>query len=538
MNKQSYLLLFFVLFIKTLSAQQPIAKPSPTDTTRIIQIIQGKSLREKFIDSNNIFQTIAGNVILKEGFTTFNCDSATINKKTNIVEAYGNIHINQNDSIHTYAQYLKYIGNERIAFLKNNVKLTDKKGILLTNDFEYNLATGIGKYQNGGKVINGKTILTSEEGVYYSDTKDVYFKKNVHLVDPKYDIKNDSLLYNTQTQIATFISETFIKSKNGGDIYTKEGTYDLKNGKAYFGQRTIIKDSTRTYVSDNSAYDEVSGIAQLEGNAIIKDSANGYSILGNQIFLNKNNNSFLATRKPVLIFKGDGKDSTFISADTLFSGIKARDTLLVKDSIIVDTIVSNKIISNNADTSVRYFLAFHHVRIFNDSLQAVCDSLFYSSQDSVFKLFDNPVIFSNKSEISGDTIYLFSKNRKMDRLYVFDNGIIISKANHLMYNQIAGKTINGYFTDGSLEFMRVKGQPAESIFYPQDNDSAYTGMNRAKSDVIDAFFHDKSLNKVAFINDVDGDLYPINQIPEDKKYLKNFLWQEEKRPKNKFELFE
>ena len=66
----------------------------------------------------------------------------------------------------------------------------------------------------------------------------------------------------------------------------------------------------------------------------------------------------------------------------------------------------------------------------------------------------------------------------------------------------------------------------------------YSGMNRAKSDVIDAFFHDKSLNKVAFINDVDGDLYTINQIPEDKKYLKNFLWQEEKRPKNKFELFE
>lgn len=608
-------LFFILIFIATnqIAIAQINLAPTPTaDTVRLIQILQGQSLREKMIDSIP-FQTIAINVILKESQTLFNCDSAAINKLSNVMEAFGNIHINQKDSIHTYSQYLKYIGADRIAYLKKDVKLTDNKGTLFTQELEYDLKTNIGKYKNGGKVINGKTLLTSDEGVYYADTKDVYFKKNVRLIDPKYDITSDSLLYNTQTQVVTFITNTHIKTKEGGDIYTNNGNYDLKNGKAYFGNRTVFKDSTRTYVADNVAYDEKSGIAQLEGNAVIRDSLNGYSITGNQIYLNKITNSFLATRKPVLIFKGEGNDSTFIAADTLFSGILKKDStgktvpaikdtlkktlivdendfaqpateilkdssknILTKDSIVIKTKVdsisinknnivildtslaivktknnlkNNKAVKQEAikkdtsinisgDTTIRYFQAFHNVRIFNDSLQAVCDSLFYSSEDSVFRLYKDPLVFSSKSQISGDTIHLYTKNKKTERVYVFFNGMIINEINKKMYNQIGGRTLNGYFKDGGLDYMRIKGSPAESIFYPQDDDSAFTGMNRCKGDVIDVYFVDKAVNKVKFINDVDGILYPIKQIPEDKKLLHKFNWLDSRRPKNKLELFE
>ncbi len=663
LTKIFFFLLIFFIAISYHSIAQVIAAPqATTDTVRVIQIIQGNSLRNKIIDSVTTLKTLAGNVILKEGVTLFYCDSATINSATNVLEAFGNVHINQSDSIHTYSQYLRYIGSDRIAFLKKDVRLTDKKGTLYSQDLEYDLKTSIGTYKTGGKVVNATSVLTSTEGIYYANTKDVYFKKNVHLVDPKYDIVSDSLLYNTQSQLVTFITATKIKSKKGGDIYTTSGNYDLKGGKAFFGNRSVVKDSTRTYVANEMAYDEKSGIAQLEGNGVIKDSVNGYTILGNQIFLNKNNNSFLATRKPVLIFKGEGKDSTFISADTLFSGVEKRDingnkivhtdtlkqttvinfkdststakqnknkesidwikpialpkkedslynylvdkqslvdtsviylantkeTLLTKkadetiakiranetdkknlvdpvlfnqaatgkpvDSLFIslaqnDSLHSEKSIklnSNNKitpvstpkDTAIRYFEAFHNVRIFNDSLQAVCDSMFYSSEDSVFRMYQKPLLFNNKSQIAGDTIYLFTQNQKAKRMYVFENGIVINMANIQMYNQLAGRTINGYFKDGAIDYMRVKGSPAESVFYPQDNDSAFIGMNRSKGDVIDVYFVDKAINKVKFINDVDGTLYPLRQRPEDQKYLKNFKWWDSRRPKNKYELFE
>jgi len=529
-----------LLFVcNTANAQITPAPPANgNDTMSTIQIVQGKSLREKTIDSGKVIETIAGDVILKENNSVFNCDSVVLyGGDSDIVEAFGNVHINQNDSIDTYSQYLRYVGKDHMAFLQKDVKLTDKKGILYTQALQYDLKNNIGNYTQGGKVINGKTVLTSDAGTYYADTRDVYFKNNVHLVDPKYNIVTDSLLYNTESQLATFITGTYIKSKNGGDIYTTTGTYDLKGGKAFFGNRSIIKDSSRIYVADNSAYDEKSGIAQLQGNAIIRDSLNGYTVLGNEIYLNKKNNTFLATQKPVLIFKGDGNDSTFISADTLFSGISQPDTTLIDSSTIIDT-VKQTVVVKSSDSSLRYFQAFHHVRIFNDSLQAVCDSLFYSSQDSVFRLFKQPLLFANHSQISGDTMHLYIKNRKANRLYVFYNGMIINKDADDMYNQISGRTINGYFKNGQLDYVRVKGSPAQSVYYPQNNDSAYIGLNRSTGDVIDIFFVKKELNKVKFINNVDGTLYPMLQIPPDQRYLKGFLWLDDRRPKSKLELFE
>jgi lipopolysaccharide export system protein LptA len=578
---------------------------------RVIEIIKGLSLREKTIDSLTKIETIAGDVLVQEGATKFSCDSAIINRKLNTLEAFGNVHINDADSLHTYAQYVKYIGSERVAYLKKNVRLTDRKGTLLTQDLVYDLKAGIGKYHGGGKVINGTTTLTSNEGTYYADTKDVLFKNNVDLTDPKYKIKADSLLYNTNSQVVTFTGPTHIKSKEA-DILTTEGTYDLKNGNAFFGSRTLIRDtSRRVYQANRIALEDKSGQAQLEGNAIIKDSVNGVIVTANLIFINRNN-SFLATQKPVMIIQQE-KDSIYISADTLFSGfttrvspdtsknitgkkevlkksdststpkpsdtqkqdtlknINAKDTALkaklipvkadtlkksdstystplISDSIKRDTVniivpkdstrKTRVIPLNKKDSSIRYFLAFHHVRIFNDSLQSVCDSLFYSAEDSTFRLFQDPVVWNGDSQVTGDTMYLFTKNKKVERMYVFENGMIINKSSHNFFNQIAGRTINGYFKNGKINYVRVRGQKAESIYYAQDKDSAYIGMNRATGDVIDMYFINNQLDKVKFVNDVHGIMHPMNQIPEDQKFLKNFKWLDKRRPKNKLELFE
>lgn len=561
-----------VLFCKADFSFSQISPAVPSENLRTIEIIKGNTLREKTIDSVTKIETIAGNVIIHEGTTKFTCDSAIINRRLNTLEAFGNVHINQADTVFTSSQYIKYLGNERVAYLKKNVKLTDKKSTLTSQELEYNLTTGIAKYNTGGKVVNGKTVLTSTQGIYYEDTKDVYFINNVDVVDPKSKIKADSLLYNTQTQKINFIGPTYIKNKDG-NIFTTQGTYDLKNGNAFFGNRTLVKDSSgRVYQANNMAVDDKSGQAQLEGNAIIKDSANRFIVTGNQIYMSKKNNSFLATKKPVLIIWQD-KDTTYVSGDTLFSGftkkiysddiIPEKDSVekitgkdssqkvgLPKDSLKSISPVKNTVpyatatnknttdSNRNKSDTIRYFLAYHHVKIFNDSLQAVSDSLFYSGADSTFRLFYDPVIWSGKNQIKGDTIFLYTKNKKAERFYVFENGIMINKVNSAFYNQIAGKTINGYFKDGVIDYIRVKGSPAESIYYVQDKDSAFTGMNHADGSVIDMYFIKQQLNKVKFLNDVHGKLYPMRQIPEDQKYLKKFNWLEKRRPKNKLELFE
>ncbi len=693
LQKVKYVFLSLFLMTGFISFGQVSPPPQPPrDTIREFEIIRGPSMRAIKIDSATTLQTIAGGAIIKQGSTIFHSDSAVVNPVTHIMEAFGNIEINQADTVHTYSQYLKYLGVEKIAYLKNKVKLTNKSGTLLTDDLDYNLQTGIGNFHNGGKVIEGKSVITSLEGTYYDDTKDIYFKKNVKLDEPQKHIRADSLLYNMQTRKSSFISNTNIKTPEV-EINTTQGTYDLNTGNAFFTNRSTVKDSSgRLYSANTMAIENKTGNAQLEGNTVIIDSAGGYTIIANQVFMNKKNNSFLATRKPVLILK-QKHDSTYIAADTIFSGfstfvnntnqvlkndstinvnipenekvhqtitndstakyfqklqqdeldsvknaslekdtsrgsaginhlIKSKkedlhpaandslqkekiikpnrsdtsqhilkepqnDSLKIKDStqnefnlkthevgsgLINDSLQkaipantfesdsrqrdsseriakSNKTDSfkgikpvkdsvNKRDTSIRYFLAFHHVKIFNDSLQSICDSLFISSKDSVFRLYYNPVLWSGNTQIAGDTMFLYTENKLPKRLYVFESGLIVNQTKEGFFNQMSGKTINGYFVDGKIDYMRVKGTPAESIYYMQNDDSAYIGMNRASADVIDMFFKNEDLKKVVFQNNINGKMFPMNQIPEDQKKLKNFKWLDAKRPKNKAELFE
>jgi hypothetical protein len=190
------------------------------------------------------------------------------------------------------------------------------------------------------------------------------------------------------------------------------------------------------------------------------------------------------------------------------------------------------------DSADRFFRAYHNVKIFSDSLQAVSDSLFYSGKDSIFRLFTDPVVWSGNgaSQITGDTIYMYTKNKKPHQLNVFENGLMVNKTGENMYNQIKGNRLFGYFTEGEINNIRAKGN-AESIYYAKDEEERLIGINKASSDIIDMRFKNKELNKVVFISAVTGTMVPYRMATEEDRLLRTFKWQEDRRPKSKFELF-
>jgi len=656
-------------------AQQPV--PADTAAKKQINIIHADKISFKKTDSLSEYQILTGNVAVQQEKTLFYCDSAAINTKANVLESFGKVHINDNDSLHIYSDYLKYLGKEKKAFLTGNVKLTDGKGTLTTSKLDYDLNTHIGNYYEGGKVVNGKTVLTSKEGFYYEDTRDVYFKKDVVLVDPDYSIKTDTLLYNTYTGIATFVVPATITSDSGRKVVkTKDGYYNTKNKKTYFGQRTEIWDGSIYITGDEIASDDSTGFGEARGKVIFRDTAQKITIFANHLNSNRKNSSFLATEKPVMIIEQDG-DSLFIASDTMYSarlselkkyrivpvilesqaqqakdtavniireeedtvpeketdkpitdptkkgppptrpGLPQRKKIIQKDTsavpadtvthaadtmvvpekteikkdtaaITADTLkhvtdtmavaekkgigkdtavvikpdtataktdsaalVQNALIKKNMalqsrilsdtatntnDSTDRFFEAYYHVRIFSDSLQAVGDSLFYSGQDSAFRLFKQPIVWARESQITGDTIYLFTQNKKPSRLYVFENALTINKVGNPYYNQIKGRTINGYFKNGNIDFMRAKGN-SESIYYAQDEENKFIGVNRATSGIIDMYFEEKKPQKVIFRSNLVGTTYPMRQINHEELRLRGFKWLEELRPKTKYELF-
>ncbi|MEO5996684.1 MAG: OstA-like protein [Chitinophagaceae bacterium] len=531
-----YFLIIFLGIVQKAGAQTPVTTPT-TDTMRLVDFRRADRLAYKKIDSTNELMTVAGNVFFQDGKTLFYSDSAVHNKKLNIIEAFGNVHIIDSDTIHTRSQYLIYYVDKKQAILKKKASMTDGKGILTSEEIFYDTQLKLGTYTNGGKVVNGNTILTSKEATYYGDLKDVYFKRDVVLNNPAYNIITDSLLYNTESQIATFITKTYIVDSNKSQIVTSEGYYNLKDKTAQFGKRPVIKDKSLTITGNDVSIDDKAGIFEAIGNAVMVDSAQGISVIANKIRASRLTNTFLATQHPLMIIRQD-KDSVYVTADTLFAG---RISDLEEKSGIAqpkDTLKSIAAI-NPSDTANRnrYFQGYHNVRIFTDSLQAVSDSMFYSGRDSIFRLFTNPILWASNNQVTGDTIYLFTKNKKPERLYVFENAMVVEKSGENLYNQIKGHTLNGYFKDGDIDFMRAKGS-AESVYYAKDEKQDFVGMNIANGEIIDMFFKNKSLDRVVFRNEVTGNLYPMRQIPEDKKLLNNFKWLENKRPKTKFELFE
>lgn len=488
------------------------------NSKQIVHVIKADIFRRIKQDSAKDLNLLVGNVELRQNNTTFYCDSAIQDNELNQFEAFGNIHINDADSVHTYSQYLKYIGDTRIANLKTKVKMTDGKGVLTTENLEYDLNAKLGTYLDGGKVVNGKSVLTSKEGYYYADTKDVYFQKNVRLVDPEYTLASDTLLYNVNSEVASFVAATTIRDAKSR-IRTRSGYYDLKKGKANFTNRPIMDDSTQFVIADKINYDKISGEGIADGNVIYTDTSQGVAMLSGAAVFNNQKKDILSYKHPVMILKQDN-DSLFIAADSFYSAYHNRDT------------------SKKADRSdtMRYFNAFHHVRIFSDSLQGKCDSLFYSTIDSIFRFFVDPIIWTKGSQVSGDTLLLTTKNKKVDQFFANENAFSINEAQVGLYNQLKGNNMSGTFIDGTLDFIKAKGN-GESLYYLQDQDSAYVGMDYTQADAIIFKFIQKELKRVTWINSATGTTYPFKKIPADKRELRNFRWLEAIRPKNAGELF-
>jgi hypothetical protein len=260
------------------------------------------------------------------------------------------------------------------------------------------------------------------------------------------------------------------------------------------------------------------------------------AMLANNIKINQRTSAVLATQKPLMIIK-QNRDSIYVSADTLYSGkLTELEKTRPVPNITDTTLISKNKTKNRADSnSNRFFEAYFNVKIFSDSLQAVGDSMFYSFKDSAFRLFKNPVVWAQENQIVGDTIYLYTQNKKPKRFYVFENALAINKLESNLYNQVKGNTINGYFENGNINFFKVKGN-AENIYYAADDSGGFIGANRSTSDVIDVYFADRKPEKVVLRNNLQGTITPMRQINYTENRVRGFKWLDDKRPKTKFEL--
>lgn len=510
---------------------------------------------------SGLLQRLVENVQLQQGTTTMTCDSAYLNLLTNNMEAFGNVHIVQSGGTQVSSDYLRYTGNKKLAYLKGNVSLTDGKNNLWSEDLTYDLNSKIGIYTNGGTLESDATTLSSNAGSYNTQSKDARFKGEVLVNDPKYNVTSDDLGYNTNSKVVTFYGPSVV-TNDKSELRTSSGVYDSKNEIAHFSSRSSMQQDAQYIEGDKIDYNRVTGFGKATGNVIVIDTSKKSTMWSGYATYNEIDKRLFATKKPVLL-NVNGKDSLYIAADTFYSAPDQRkQSVLAQDST---KILSNKNLSKSekrkipfqqkkesdsatirdqqttpADSTVpRYFIGYHHVRIWSDSLQGLCDSISYSQRDSVMKMMGKPVAWSRESQITGDTILLYVDTSSIKRLFVPNNALVVSRSGPVkaqLFDQVQGKTLTGYFTKNKLDYM-VVFPSAESIYYSKDDNDAYLGVVQAEGERMKVFFEDSKIKKILIEQEPKQKLTPMSKANLPTMRLSRFQWLQDKRPKGKEELF-
>ena len=526
-------------------------KPGAADTANRIEILIRNATNYFGIKTDTAqLMKLIGDVHISQGTSEMYCDSAYINQDKNNVEAFGNVRIIQ-PGTQVQSDYLRYIGNQKLAYLRDNVQLTDGHSTLNSQDLTYNLGTKVANYSNGGTLQTDATTVSSNEGVYNTVSKDARFKGDVLVTDPQYTVTSDDLGWNTESKVAKFNSPSVV-TNDKSTLHTNGGMYDTKHEVAHFTNRSSIMNNDQYVEADKIDYDRTTGYGIAKGKVIAIDTSNHSTLWSEFAAYNEKRSTLLATGKPVLR-QENGKDSLFIRADTFYSApeyqlhlknqkLKAgneKQSGKMKKQVMDSMALTQT--RNSEDTTSRYYTGYRNVRIFSDSLQGRCDSISYSYKDSVMKMIKDPVTWARRFQMTGDTIILYLDTAKsVRRLLIPGNALLVSQSGPdkaQLFDQVQGKTLNAYFIKNAITHM-VVWPAAENIYFPTDESGAYLGVDQSQSERMTIFFRKEQIKKILWEQEAKHQMIPLEQADLPAMRLSRFQWLQERRPKSKAELFE
>jgi len=497
--------ILFFLFIglitlssNTISAQQPK------------QIIIEHS---DFGDRNQIeipdAALLTGNVKINHDGVIITCNKAYYFQKENYVKLFGDVQMVQGDTLYLNSQYAEYSGNAKQAFATGKPVMRSPDMTLTTDTINFDRNKQEAYYNSFGRIVNKENTLTSNSGRYYATQKKSQFLTTVTITNPQYTIKSDHLDYYHTSGHAYLFGPSTITGKNNF-IYTEKGFYNSKKNVGHFLRKSYIRYDDRLIEGDSLYYDRKIEFASATNNVKITDTINKGIIKGHYGEVYKLKDSMFVTKRAVAINLVEN-DSVYIHGKRLMiTGKKG-----------------NQIIR-----------AFDNARFYKTDMSGKCDSIHSSTKKALTQLLGRPVIWNGENQMTGDVIHLIGNNatEKLDSLKVLNNAFLVSKDSlGKGYNQVKGQNLYGKFRDNKLyEVDIVKN--TEVIYYVYD-ELELTGIEKKISSSINITFEDNKINTLTSFKNIDSDLYPETELPENARKLRGFIWRGDEIIKSKDDIF-
>lgn len=508
MKNYIYIFLLFILTSNSLFAQN--------ETNNSGKIVIEYS---DFIDKNQneipgaiVF---TGNVRVLHNGVKISCNKAYHFTAENYVKAFGNVQLVQGDTIFMNSRYAEYNGDKEIAFATGDVNMRSPDSNLVTDTVYFDRKSQQAFYNSYGTITNKDNILKSKSGRYYLDEKKYSFKTAVSVVNPRSTIKTNHLDYYDNSGHAYVYGPSTITSKTDY-IYTENGFYDTTNDIGKLKKNSHILYNSRRIEGDDIFYDRKKNFSKLVNNVKITDTVNNLVAKGHYAEVYRNtltkNDSMFITKKALIITKTEN-DSMYMHGKR----------------ILVTGPPENRIIR-----------AYNNVRFFNLDMSGKCDSLHSSNKNALTKMIGKPILWSNKSQMTGDIMHIIGNNEseKVDSLKVLNNAFLIQKdtLSENGYNQVKGQNLYGKFRENKLyEVDIVKN--CEAISYLYNEEDELVGINKSVCSRINLELVENKIETITFFNKTDGYIYPEEEFPENARRLRGFLWRGDEEIKSKEDIF-
>lgn len=452
---------------------------------------------------------LTGNVIIDHDGIIITCNKAYYFQKENYVKLFGNVQMVQGDTLYLNSQYAEYNGNIKQAYATGKPVMRSPDMTLTTDTINFDRNKQEAYYNSFGRIVNKENTLTSNSGRYYATQKKSQFLTTVTITNPQYTIKSDHLDYYHTSGHAYLFGPSTITGKNNF-IYTEKGFYNSKKNVGHFLRKSYIRYDDRLIEGDSLYYDRKIEFASATNNVKITDTINKGIIKGHYGEVYKLKDSMFVTKRAVAINLVEN-DSVYIHGKRLMiTGKKG-----------------NQIIR-----------AFDNARFYKTDMSGKCDSIHSSTKNALTQLLGRPVIWNAENQMTGDVIHLIGNNatEKLDSLKVLNNAFLVSKDSlGKGYNQVKGQNLYGKFRDNKLyEVDIVKN--TEVIYYVYD-ELELTGIEKKVSSSINITLEDNKINTMTSFKNIDSDLYPETELPENARKLRGFIWRGDEIIKSKDDIF-
>ncbi len=470
---------------------------------------------------------LIGNVKFKQDSTIMECDSAYFYVDKNMFDAFSNVHLyklGDTNSVNVRSDFLRHLGDRKMAQFRNNVVLTDTNVIMRTDSLDYDINADIGYYLYGAEIEDSASTLISKKGYYYANERNVYFKEKVVVShnEGEYKLFTDTLRYNTDDKIVNFFGRSQMVVNDTNNMFADFGWYNTENNKALFKKNALLTSPTQSLEADSIFVDRTENYGKAFSNVIATDSVKEIVATGNYFEGHQTTESILITDSAMVKVIMEG-DSIFIHADTIFSELDTANFKIDTIDTKIDTI------------KYRYFKAFHHVKVFKSDFQAKTDSLFFTTVDSIGRMFGRPVLWAEGTQITSKYMEAFIANEVLHKFKLYQTGFIVSQQDTGHYNQVTGKDVTGYFKDNNIHRIDIKNN-CETYYFP-DDEGEIVGINKAECENMSIYMDKNKVKGIIYRKQPKTTTYPLKDVQPKEMKMKNFIWLEDWRPKKPSDIF-